>query len=111
MMSSDTGQQRDASELGGFGDALRGNPLPLFLIGAGVGWLLLARARRTESYDQAADWAERRTRVLRRRARHTFEDARERAGDLFDSARDRVASAAETAAAQVGLRGTGDGAA
>lgn len=103
----DADSEQEFNEQGGFAANLRNNPVPLFLIGAGIGWLLLSQARHTESYEQAAGWAERRTRKMRRRARHAYEDARDRAGEVYEGAKDRLVSAAE----QVGLRGSGDGAA
>ena len=100
----DADSEQEMAGQGGFASGLRDNPAPLFLIGAGIGWLLLSQARRTERYEQAADWAERRSRGFRRRVRHAYEDARDRAGDVVEGTRDRLASAAE----QIGLR---DGAA
>ena len=101
----DADSEQEVDEQSGFASSLRNNPAPLFLIGAGIGWLLLSQARHTERYEQAAVWAERRSRGLRRRVRHAYEDARDRAGDAIEGAKDRLSSAAE----QVGLRDDGTG--
>ena len=99
----DANSEQELLEQGGLAASLRSNPIPLFLIGAGIGWILLSQARHTERYEHAANWAERRTRTMRRRARHAYEDVRDRAGEAYEGAKDVLHSAA----AEVGLGSDG----
>jgi hypothetical protein len=91
-MVKDTMSRED----GGFGDMLRSHPVPLALIGMGVGWLLTsstARARLAE-YGEAA----------KERIAGAAQGAAGRAGELAGEMRDKMAGRGAAAASSAAAR-------
>jgi hypothetical protein len=70
------------------GETLRANPIPLALIGAGIGWLLLSRGAAADAIGNAA-------RGARRSVRESLSEAEDRGGGLAD----RVKHAADVSVA------------
>src|SRR5471032_1031751 len=70
------------------GETLRANPIPLALIGAGIGWLLLSRSATADAIGNAA-------RGARRSVRESLSEAEDRGGGLAD----RVKHAADVSVA------------
>lgn len=70
-------------ENGGFADTLRSHPVPLALIGVGVGWLLMSESARGRIGEYGG--------ALKDRVTDAAQTAGERAGDLAGQMRDKVA--------------------
>lgn len=87
-----SGQHRTRQDIGHF---LSDNRLPLALVGAGIGWLLLSAARKTDAYDRAAHWAEERTRDARHKLRQRYDDLTHRAEEGLHRAEHRLEEAGE----------------
>ncbi len=83
------------------GQQMRDNPLPLLLIGAGIGWLMMgnnAQARGTPSHGrQDAGGAS-----LTDRAAHAAGSATDRVGEAAGSLRDSIAGAVDSAGQAIG---------
>jgi signal transduction histidine kinase len=78
----------------GIGPMLSENKIALGLIGAGIGWLLFSAARKTETYDRAAHWAEERTAQARERLRRQYHDLSHRLEEGLHEAGHRIDEAA-----------------
>jgi hypothetical protein len=74
------------------GETLRANPIPLALIGAGIGWMLLSRSGGTDAIGNAAAG-------LGRSVRGKLAEAGDRAGGLAERARHVVGTTAAAAEA------------
>lgn len=77
------------------GQFLSDNRLPLALVGAGIGWLLLSAARKTDAYDRAAHWAEERTRTARQNLRRRYNDLTHRVEEGLHRAEHRMEETGE----------------
>jgi Protein of unknown function (DUF3618) len=74
-----------SGETGGFGESLRGHPVPLALVGIGVGWMLMSMTGRGGRLGDRVSGA--------------LHDAGERAGALAGQVRDKVAGMTSSASA------------
>jgi hypothetical protein len=82
----------------GLAETLKSNPIPLAMIGIGIGWLVLSGTGGGGGYGgQVRDWADRNTRGARSRVQHamdmvseTAHDVGDRAAGTLQSMRDRV---------------------
>ena len=81
----------------GLAETLKSNPIPLAMIGLGIGWLLVRGTGGGGYGGQVRDWADRNTRGARSRVQHamdrvseTAHDVSDRAAGTLQSMRDRV---------------------
>jgi hypothetical protein len=81
----------------GLAETLKSNPIPLAMIGIGIGWLLVRGTGGGGYGGQVRDWADRNTRGARSRVQHamdrvseTAHDVSDRAAGTLQSMRDRV---------------------
>ncbi|WP_029013649.1 YtxH domain-containing protein [Niveispirillum irakense] len=81
----------NGSSIGGL---IHDNRVPLALIGAGLGWLLLSAARKTEAYDRAAHWADDHTRSARNRLSRKYDELSHRVEEGLHKATHRLDEAA-----------------
>jgi ElaB/YqjD/DUF883 family membrane-anchored ribosome-binding protein len=77
-------------DFGRIGERIRANPLPLALIGAGIGWLVLSQTGGTRAVGEAARGVGRRVSDAAGRAGEMARGAAERAGELAGDAASRV---------------------
>jgi hypothetical protein len=99
----------------GLAETLKSNPIPLAMIGVGIGWLVLSGTGGGYG-GQVRDWADRNTRGARSRVQHAMDMVSETAHDVSDRAtgtlqsmRDRV-TGEHGAHGRSGHGGPGDGA-
>ncbi|HZS82505.1 MAG TPA: DUF3618 domain-containing protein [Stellaceae bacterium] len=81
-------------DLGRLGERIRANPLPLALIGAGIGWLVLSETGGSRALGDA-------TRSARQRLGRSVSDAAGRAGEMARSVADKAGGVASGAAERV----------
>ncbi|WP_089367378.1 MULTISPECIES: hypothetical protein [unclassified Azospirillum] len=74
----------------GIGTMLSEHKIALGVIGVGIGWLLFSAARKTDTYDRAAHWAEKRTAQARDRLRHQYQDLSHRVEEGLHEAGHRI---------------------
>lgn len=99
----------------GLAETLKSNPIPLAMIGIGIGWLVLSGTGGGGYGGQVRDWADRSTRGARSRVQHamdmvseTAHDVGDRAAGTLQSMRDRV-TGEHGAHGRSGPGGPGDG--
>jgi len=78
------------------GALLRDNTLPLALIGAGIGWMLLNTAQHTEAYERLRYRAGQRTGRLTHRMRDSYSHAGERVREGYQGVRERLTHAMDS---------------
>jgi hypothetical protein len=88
-----------SGEQGRIGETLRNNPIPIALIGVGIGWLLLSNTRASERAGRIAANTARRVRESARGAADTVQDT---AGAALEQVKHTAAAAADRVRSAVG---------
>jgi len=72
-------------------DTVRANPLPVALIGLGLGWLLMSDRSKRQQYDPRGQYRTTGYRYYEGGDEGTFDQVRQRVGDAADAVQDRAA--------------------